>query len=136
MEITGDDAEIPGDEGEGYTQEGDILESLEVMTPTELPADAVEAAPLRRSSREHHLPMWMNDYVGSVQTGIVLPHSSSVTPPTFPYIVSSNLSTTYINYLYNITTLHEPSSYTEARQHPEWIKAMQDELDALEQNHT
>ena len=35
-----------------------------------------------------------------------------------------------------ISALSEPATYLEAAQHPEWVKAMQKEIEALNANHT
>lgn len=85
----------------------------------EPPIIAVEGPTLRRSQREHHPPSWMQDYVGNVSTSLLLPYSASIISPTFPFLVSPNLTPSYVSFLFNITALHEPTTYKEASSSPE-----------------
>lgn len=78
----------------------------------------------------------MQDYIGTLQTDGELVQSSSLTPSTFPYVISPHLSQPYVSYLFNITVVQEPSSYQVARSQPQWVKAMEQELAALESNKT
>lgn len=136
VEITGEDVALDSDEetasaDRSCTEEPPINDHQANIQPA-----ASDIVPLRRSTRSHHPPSWMKDYIGTVQTGATILPSTSLTPSTFPYFISPNLSSSYITYLFNILTIHEPTSYTEASSHPEWVQAMQDELNALESNHT
>lgn len=71
-----------------------------------------EAQPeLRRSQRIRAPPVWMKDYVGSLNLSQPISLTSSLTPPTFPYSISPALSKSYISYLFNLTMIKEPSSY-------------------------
>lgn len=67
-----------------------------------------------RSHRQHNPPAWMKDYVGTITTGTFFPTSRSTTPPTFPYSISPNFSPSYVSYLFNVSTLYEPTTYKEA----------------------
>lgn len=102
----------------------------------EVPVIRSEGEQLRRSHIIHKPPTWMRDYVGNVQTSSVHMYSPSTVSPTFPFILSPSLSRHYILFLFNITTLHEPTTYKEASQLPEWVQAMESELAALEENKT
>lgn len=92
---------------------------------------------LRRSTRTVQPLVLMKDYVGCVHTEALTHVPTGVfLPPTFPYRISPSFSESYVQYLFNMSTLHEPVSYKEASQFPEWIDAMKAELDALEANKT
>lgn len=80
----------------------------------DIPVVASEEAPLRRGSRAYTSPRWMQDYVGSLQINAGSVVGTSVTPPTFPYTIFPILSLSYVTYLFNISTTHEPTSYQEA----------------------
>lgn len=62
---------------------------------------------------------------GKSSTDIHAPNTSNTpttyTPCTFPYIVSPNLSTAYINFITNCTSAFEPHSYEQARISNEWV---------------
>lgn len=60
----------------------------------------------------------------------------SLIPPSYPYQVSSNFSSSYIASLANITNIAEPYSYKQAIKHKEGVAAMEREIDALEANDT
>ena len=42
----------------------------------------------------------------------------------------------YHNFILNVYTNFEPKSYIEACKHDSWVRAMHDEISALERNHT
>lgn len=129
---------IAGSDGEREEFDTDtVAEEVDpiIVEDVELPV-VPEAPHLRRSHREHKQPVWMKDYVGNVDIGVLQPVSSSTTPLTFPYIVSPHLSSTYVTFLFNASTFHEPTTYKEASQIPDWVQAMESELAALEANHT
>jgi hypothetical protein len=52
------------------------------------------------------------------------------------YISYKRASLTYRAYLGNIAHQTEPTTWEDANQHPVWQKAMNEELQALEKNHT
>ncbi|KAE8698181.1 Calcium-dependent ARF-type GTPase activating protein family isoform 2 [Hibiscus syriacus] len=67
--------------------------------------------------------------------------SSSISIPLGTYPISNFLSYSHLPaktqlYLSSISHLVEPKTYTEAIQNPEWIKAMNEEILALESNNT
>lgn len=91
---------------------------------------------LRKGSRLRQFPVWMQDYIGSVQCLQLITPPVSITPPTFPYTISPSLSKTHISYLFNLSMVREPSSFKEAIQHPQWMDAINAELQAVTDNHT
>lgn len=78
----------------------------------------------------------MNDYTGNVVASHFLEDEAGASPPTFPFTISPSLTSSYIEFLFNLTTIQEHSPYKEASQHELWVKAMDAELEALEANHT
>lgn len=78
--------------------------------------------------------MWMKDYIGSIAcTGMSSTTFGSCSPSTFTYYISSNLSED-VHFLFNLKSLHEPTSFKEASQIPEWVDSMNTILKALEMN--
>lgn len=126
---------------EPYTHTSTIMtltERSSVPTPLISPPRTQPSPPLlRRCDRVKQAPVWMQDHVGSINTnGKHIAMSKYETPPIFPYHISHMLSSRYVEYLFNLSTLHEPITYKEASRFPEWVDAMKSELDALEHNET
>ena len=48
----------------------------------------------------------------------------------------NKLSSHYHSFILNVSANIEPKSYTEACKHDSWVRAMHDEIFALERNHT
>lgn len=95
---------------------------MDTMADSHVVSDyVVEPQPLRRSHREHRPAVWMKDYVGHTSTSTMLSYSTSTTPHIFPFVISPNHSDTYVAYLFNASTCHEPASYKEACKFPEWV---------------
>lgn len=117
------------------TSTDDVIEH-HTTDETELSEKSDQVLELRRSSRTRKPPAWMEDFVGTVNTNSLLKPMIGNTPPTFPYILSSTLSDSYVDYLLNISLEKEPFSYKEASKIPHWVDAMEDELHALDKNHT
>lgn len=75
--------------------------------------------PLRKSSRTTHPPSWLKDYINPI----------------------SNLTYTSVNpnftcFLSSLFDSHDPIHFQEAICHPHWVKEMNEELQALEENLT
>ncbi|KAL0361708.1 UNVERIFIED_CONTAM: Retrovirus-related Pol polyprotein from transposon RE1 [Sesamum radiatum] len=77
--------------------------------------------PLRKSTRTLTKPQWLNDFVC---------HTSSSVPNVY------HLTPAYAYFIASLSTLQEPRTYKQAAQHQEWVDAMQQEILALEKNHT
>ncbi|GAA0160467.1 hypothetical protein LIER_17013 [Lithospermum erythrorhizon] len=77
--------------------------------------------PPRVSSRVRKPSTWLNDYI-----------VSSITD-NYPFPIHTS---THMAFIVNISEIPEPYSYKQACVNPDWIKAMQAELDALETNET
>lgn len=83
--------------------------------------------PLRRTTRPHVQPVWMQDYVNHVK------------PPSTIFI--SNVAITALNpnfhcFLATHTNNTDPVSFQTAIQSAHWVEAINQELDALELNNT
>lgn len=102
--------------------------------------------PDRHSTRQRRTPGWLKDFaVNSAATEDNCNEYSSVvtqntfngyTPNTFPYSISRYFDKEYVNFLTNISSVCEPNTYEQAKENNEWIKAMQQETEALEENET
>ena len=93
----------------------------------------------RENTRTRKKPSWHQDYVmhcSDEETPTTKTYSSPHFPPTYPYMQSALLTECHKSFLADVTKIKEPSSYAEASQNTEWVKAMQTELDALERNDT
>ncbi|KAL2247408.1 UNVERIFIED_CONTAM: Retrovirus-related Pol polyprotein from transposon RE1 [Sesamum indicum] len=90
-------------------------------TPAHLPSPSVSA--LRRSQRHTRHPTWLSDFHCHFT-------SSSPTNPSFA------LSTSHVELLAALSTVHELRTYLQVQGKVKWEQAMQDELNALEQNET
>ncbi|MCI11288.1 putative retroelement pol polyprotein, partial [Trifolium medium] len=83
----------------------------------------------RKSSRQKNLPAHLQDYVcNNVTTTTPYPISN--------YTSHHNLSAKQLKYTLSLLNDSEPTSYSEACQHPQWVKAMDTELQALQHNNT
>lgn len=86
-----------------------------------------------RSNKVSKFPSYLEDYI-CVKTTIVT-HNDSL------YSIYTNLdysrvSSTQSNFITCTSSVKEPSSYLQAAQNPNWQRAMELELGALEKNHT
>ena len=107
------------------------------------PSDPRIEVVLRRSDRARTAPTHLTDYVcyGSCLIDPSRPtHSwqgSSGTPyPIANYVACNKFSSTHQHFLAAITKIVEPRHFHEAVQNPLWRKAMEEEIQALEENHT
>jgi hypothetical protein len=102
---------------------------LSPSTTTSPPDSTPQPAPLRKSTRPHIFPARYDDYV--------CPTIANITPyPLHSFVTSDKLSPSYKSYIFSISAHTEPSTYTQACSSPSWVQAMNNELTALEQNHT
>ncbi|XP_075076737.1 uncharacterized protein LOC142163361 [Nicotiana tabacum] len=90
---------------------------------------ATEIAGVRKSNRTTRPSIWLKDYVTSSNTQ-KHPHCISNS------ISYSHLSTHYQAYLGMFSAAIEPKSFKEACQDPNWVEAMSQEINALEDNAT
>uniref|UniRef100_A0A2N9HV86 Uncharacterized protein n=1 Tax=Fagus sylvatica TaxID=28930 RepID=A0A2N9HV86_FAGSY len=99
------------------------------------------SSPLRRSTRIHKPPSYLQDYhcqlahcVGS--TNLPSPASSGTPYPLSSSLSYDHLSTAHKTYALSVTAISEPSSFAQANLSPHWQEAMHTELAALEANDT
>ncbi|KAL2253435.1 UNVERIFIED_CONTAM: Retrovirus-related Pol polyprotein from transposon RE1 [Sesamum indicum] len=76
-----------------------------------------------RSQRNHSRPAWLSDFVCNL--------ASHTAAPTI-----TSLSSTYMDFVASLSVLQEPRNYKEASSNPQWVAAMDKELQALESNNT
>ena len=84
---------------------------------------------VRRSVRQKLKPTWMKDFVSLTVNKDVIYSLGN-------YMRYAHLSPTYQSYIAANSVVKEPDSYLEAIQDERWIEAMQNEIQALESNHT
>ncbi|XP_015170070.1 uncharacterized protein [Solanum tuberosum] len=83
--------------------------------------------PQRKSSRSTKPPIWHTDYVTTFKT----PHPISTS------MSYSNITPSYKSYLSTFSSsISEPSSFDQASKNSNWILAMDQEIQALTDNHT
>lgn len=83
----------------------------------------------RRSTRGVHQLVWMKDFVSlNINKDIQYPISS--------YISYDNLSLSYKAFIAASSQFTKPTTYAEAIKDPRWIEAMQDEIQALQNNNS
>ncbi|KAK9190783.1 hypothetical protein WN943_019393 [Citrus x changshan-huyou] len=110
-----------------------------------LPSSADEniGISVRRSTRSKIPNTRLRDFVCHTARVIDLaslspapPLSSSTPYPIANFVTCANFSANHSRFLAAITTLTEPTRYSEAVKDPRWREAMAKEIDALEQNET
>ncbi|XP_068483312.1 uncharacterized protein [Phaseolus vulgaris] len=95
--------------------------------------------PVRRSSRTSTPPSWLQDYVMGSQANHLTTAQDRPNGTRYPmhhFLSSSRFSSTHSAYLANITTTKEPHTYAQVILDPNWQKAMDEELSALQLNQT
>ncbi|GKG14266.1 ribonuclease H-like domain-containing protein, partial [Tanacetum coccineum] len=95
--------------------QGNLLENFSQSQPD-----------LRRSSRVPKMAAKFNDYVvnSSKKYGLE------------KYVTYTNLNTSNYSFSTNLNKSSEPTSHFEAVKNPNWIKAMNNEIEALNRNNT
>ena len=128
------------------SQSPNSLTSSTQSTPSTT-SSCLQEPPHRKSQRAKRPPAWMKDFVcpqlTNKQTTIppsVEPstsHSFTITSyPLFSYANLAHFSPSYVASLTKILQSLKPISYAQAKLCLEWVKAMEIELAALEQNNT
>jgi len=103
--------------------------------PTSIPSSSEDDTSVRRSSRLHKTPTYLDDYVHSALTEpLCFSTLTNLTlqPPTFSSLCLHSSSQQVLDRL----SYTEPQSYTEAILHPAWQVAMDQELQALQDTKT
>lgn len=103
----------------------DLLDPVLSTPSTQLPTTTEPShVPLRRSSRPHNPPTYLQDY------------NCNLTYPIQHTLDYTKLPPSYHNYVMQITTIYEPEFFRQAVKFAEWCKVMAEELVALETNNT
>lgn len=83
------------------------------------------AVPLRRSNRLHTAPAWHKDFVTNT------PATSQINA-----VATTHIKPSFHCFLSTLTQTSDPVTFKDAVQSEHWVKAMNAELEALEQNQT
>lgn len=75
--------------------------------------------PVRRSSRPHQTPSWLQDYVHPISN-----------------LAYANVNSEFTSFISKLSTYADPVFFRDACLNPNWIHAMNEEISALEENHT
>lgn len=105
--------------------------------PSPIPDVQIPHVSLKRSQRNTSNPAWMKDFVLPKHTASTV--SQLTKQPLYPIFNASDfarLPESHVTFITNVLTHTEPSSYHQACQHPQWVAAMDSELNALEKNET
>ncbi|KAL8098650.1 hypothetical protein AgCh_031421 [Apium graveolens] len=95
-----------------------------VSTPHSPVSAEIQPLPPRKSSRAHLPPVWMKDFVTTNNASAI------------STLVNTDISFLFHCFLSTLTSTSDPVSFKTVVQKPEWIDAMNQELDALELNNT
>jgi len=120
-----------------------LLHAPDLSQPDPLPSHH-EGPILKRSSRARVPPAWLHDFIcPNTVTSVETPSSQSNSLatfvnlyPLFTYTNLAHLSHDYVASLTKVLQTNEPHSYSQTKLCLEWVKAMTQELHALESNHT
>ncbi|GJT35233.1 retrovirus-related pol polyprotein from transposon TNT 1-94 [Tanacetum coccineum] len=129
------------------SQNSEVIE--EVVPPEPAMSESIptttapsNSRPTRKSSRNPNQPAWLKDFVTPKSFASSANTTYTTSPSKHPkYLLFTqkdflNIPDDHIAFLANVFSLTEPFSYHQASKSPEWVQAMQDELNALEKNHT
>jgi hypothetical protein len=99
--------------------------------------------PLRKTTRITKPPPYLKDYhCNLVHNTVPIPSqlattsSSSSKYPLSSYLSYHNLSSTHKNFVFNLSTITEPTCYEEAMKNEHWKSTINAELSALSENNT
>ncbi|KAL2924831.1 Retrovirus-related Pol polyprotein from transposon TNT 1-94 [Bienertia sinuspersici] len=115
------------DEGQETTQTQTEEEQNQKMTEerTELP---------RRTARQHKPPVWLSDYECNAQKGRVATQADEYTH--ISGMAITGVQNQFSAFLSTLINDQDPVKYEEAVKHSQWVKAMNEEIEALERNNT
>ncbi|PHT97810.1 Senescence-specific cysteine protease SAG39 [Capsicum chinense] len=83
----------------------------------------------KKSTRERKSPTWMNDFISKNTKKV--PHALAN-----HYVSYDKLSQCYKSYVLKKSCVTKPTNNSEACKDPRWVKAMKNEIEALNFNHT
>lgn len=98
-----------------------------------VPSTSYHIIPTRTSSRASKQPYYLRDYHCHMLKHNSAP-SSKILCPLNTYLVYDSLSLSYRHFSLNISSQIEPQFFHQAVKFETWKAAMQDELDAMEEN--
>ncbi|CAM8959948.1 unnamed protein product [Rhodiola kirilowii] len=86
--------------------------------------------PLRKSSRISKPPLWTKDYICNTVFNRSSPHQMH------NFVSYSKCAPHHATFALQISSIQEPTSYTQASKDAQWVEAMHKEIKALEGNNT
>lgn len=95
-------------------------ETMPSQSTTESNSSDIVSLPLKHGTRNRKPPTWLSDFA----TNYAANNSSLLN--------MCSVSNTHTNFLANLSHVKEPHNYREACKSIHWVKAMQEELEALE----
>lgn len=98
--------------------------STPISSPVTTPSPPPPPIPVRKSTREHQQPTWLDDYV------------TKSTAANLIQVIDHDVSPKFHCFLVTLTQSTDPISFNQAVLHNHWITAMNQELQALEDNKT
>ncbi|GKD63254.1 ribonuclease H-like domain-containing protein [Tanacetum coccineum] len=113
--------------GDTSSSEGHVPSNSDSLAQRNLPENISQGQPdLRRSSSNSKIPAKFNDYVvnNSRKYGLE------------KYVTYTNLNTSNYYFSTILNKSSKPSSYSEAFKNPNWVEAMNNEIEALNRNNS
>lgn len=99
-----------------YDDELSDVDTLVEISPTTPERSSIpqitSPPPVRKSTRPHKPPLWLDDYVTKQTSANAVTVVDHTIPPTFHCFLAT------------LTAQPDPTSFTQALQHPHWIQAM------------
>lgn len=108
------------------------------VTPSEISQETPQSSSTQQSTTKSDRPSKMSDYLSDYFCSFTTSkgNSKGTSFPMHDYITCKRLSSSHTDFLDKIFITHEPSSYNQAKSNPNWIKAMNEELNVLKLNGT